>query len=186
MKFTPTELPEVILVEPKVFGDHRGFFLETYHVDRYKAGGIPLDFVQDNHSKSKRGTLRGLHAQLQQPQGKLVRALSGDIFDVAVDARPGSPRFGQWVGAMLTAENHHQLYVPPGFLHGFCVLSESAEVAYKCTALYAPEDEISVLWNDPAIGIQWPVDDPLLSARDEGASTLAEATPSFDVYRSLS
>lgn len=183
MKFSPTQLPEVILVEPKVFGDPRGFFLETYHADRYKEGGIPLDFVQDNHSKSKHGTLRGLHAQLEKPQGKLVRALAGEIYDVAVDVRPDSANFGRWVGALLTSDNHHQLYVPPGFLHGFCVLSESAEVSYKCTALYAPEDEVSVLWNDPAIGIDWKLNDPLLSARDEAALTLAEALPKFSVYR---
>lgn len=186
MKFTPTELPEVILVEPKVFGDSRGFFLETYHAERYKQHGIVPDFVQDNHSKSKHGTLRGLHAQLRQPQGKLVRALAGEIFDVAVDVRPGSSRFGRWVGAVLNAENHHQLYIPPGFLHGFCVLSESAEVAYKCTTLYAPEDEISVLWNDPEIGIAWPIEAPLLSGRDSAAATLAQAKPQLDIYNDLS
>lgn len=186
MKLTRTELPEVILVEPKVFGDDRGFFLETYHADRYKEGGIVPDFVQDNHSKSKYGTLRGLHGQLQRPQGKLVRALAGEIFDVAVDVRPGSSNFGRWVGALLSAENHHQLYIPPGFLHGFCVVSESAEVAYKCTALYDPEDELSVLWNDPDIAIDWPVQAPLLSARDSDAATLAEARPQLAVYNTLS
>lgn len=186
MKFTPTALPEVILVEPTVYGDDRGFFLETYHAERYQAGGIVPDFVQDNHSKSKRGTLRGLHAQLTKPQGKLVRAMAGEIYDVAVDVRPNSPRFGQWVGAYLSSENHHQLYVPPGFLHGFCVTSESAEVAYKCTALYAADDEISVLWNDPQIGIRWPVEQPLLSGRDQGAETLAQATSRFDIYNRLS
>ena len=185
MQFKPMELPEVILVQPKVHGDHRGFFLETYHAERYKAGGIPLDFVQDNHSKSKRGTLRGLHAQLEKAQGKLVRAMAGEIWDVAVDVRPGSPNFGKWVGALLTSDNHHQLYVPPGFLHGFCVLSDTAEVAYKCTDLYAADDEISVLWNDPEIGIEWPLESPLLSARDENAQTLAEAKNRFEVYAHL-
>ncbi len=185
MKFTPTELPEVILVEPRVYGDSRGFFLETYHADRYKEGGIVPDFVQDNHSKSKQGTLRGLHAQLRQPQGKLVRALAGEIFDVAVDVRPGSKNFGRWVGALLNAENHHQLYVPPGFLHGFCVVSESAEVAYKCTALYNPADELSVLWNDPLIGIDWPVEAPLLSDRDNDAATLLQVRPQLDIYNDL-
>ena len=182
MQSTKTALPEVILVEPKVHGDHRGFFLETYHRSRYIEAGIPLDFVQDNHSRSKRGTLRGLHAQLKQPQGKLVRCIEGEIFDVAVDVRRGSPRYGQWVGEILSEENFRQLYVPPGFLHGFCVLSESAQVEYKCTDFYAPEDEISVLWNYPALGIQWPIDEPLLSARDENARPLEEVADLFDAY----
>ncbi len=179
MIFRPTAIPDVILVEPKVFGDDRGFFLETYQQERYHAGGIPLPFVQDNHSKSRRGTLRGLHAQLQQPQGKLVRAVEGEIFDVAVDVRPGSPTFGRWVGETLSAENFHQLYVPPGLLHGFCVLSPTAQVEYKCTALYAPEDEISVAWNDPELGVEWPIEEPVLSQRDRDARSYAEAAPLF-------
>ncbi len=174
MKFTHTALDGVILVEPAVHGDARGFFLETYHRQRYVAGGIAEGFVQDNHSKSKRGTLRGLHAQLQKPQGKLVRAIEGEIFDVAVDVRRGSPTFGEWVGEILSAENFRQLYVPPGFVHGFCVLSESAQVEYKVTALYDRADEYGVIWNDPDVGIEWPIDDPLLSDRDRAAPRLRE------------
>lgn len=174
MKFTETALPGVILVEPKVFGDHRGFFLETYQKQRYVEGGIRDPFVQDNHSSSKARTLRGLHAQGRRPQGKLVRAVEGEIFDVAVDIRKGSPTFGQWVGYHLSAENFHQLYVPPGYAHGFCVVTETAQVEYKCTDLYDASDEIGVLWNDPEIGIEWPIDDPLLSEKDAVAPRLSE------------
>ena len=174
MKFHPTALGGVILVEPTVHGDARGFFLESYHLEKYTEGGIAARFVQDNHSKSKRGTLRGLHAQRLNPQGKLVRAVEGEIFDVAVDVRRGSPTFGQWVGATLSAENFRQLWVPPGFVHGFCVLSESAQVEYKVTALYDPADEYGVIWNDSEIGIDWPIDEPLLSAKDAGAPSLEE------------
>ena len=174
MKFIPTELPGVILIEPDVFKDARGFFLETYHERKYAEGGIAGPFVQDNHSYSARGTLRGLHAQLKHPQGKLVRAVKGEIWDVAVDIRPGSPSFGRWVGSTLSEENAHQLWVPPGFGHGFCVLSEEADVEYKCTTLYDPGDEIAIQWNDPAIGIRWPVAEPVLSARDQAARPLAE------------
>lgn len=179
MEFRRTEIPDVILVIPDVHGDDRGFFLETYHFEKYAEGGIPERFVQDNHSKSKKGTLRGLHAQHKQPQGKLVRAVEGEIFDVAVDIRPDSPTFGRWVGEMLTAANFRQLYVPPGFVHGFCVLSESAQVEYKCTDLYAPNDELSVIWNDPDVGIDWPISDPLLSAKDAAAPRLAEIKDSL-------
>ena len=179
MIFTPTpELPEVILVEPKVHRDDRGFFLETYHQQRYREGGILPDFVQDNHSRSARNTLRGLHAQLRNPQGKLVRAVAGEIFDVAVDIRRGSPTFGRWTGARLSADNFHQLYIPPGYAHGFCVLSETAEVEYKCTAFYDHDDEIALCWDDPEIGIRWPLPRataPLLSPRDLAAVRLAEA-----------
>ena len=164
MKFSPTALPGVILVEPDVFRDPRGFFLETFHAPKYRAGGIPFDFVQDNQSRSVRGTLRGLHAQRKRPQGKLVRALQGEIYDVAVDIRPGSSTFGRWVGAMLSAENFHQLFVPPGFAHGFCVTSETAEVEYKCTDLYDRSDELGLLWS--SVGIDWPVASPLLSPKD--------------------
>lgn len=174
MSFHRTALPGVILVEPEVHGDARGFFVETYHERRYVEGGIGEQFVQDNHSKSKRGTLRGLHAQLHKPQGKLVRAVEGEIFDVAVDVRSGSPTFGRWVGELLSAENFRQLYVPPGFVHGFCVLSESAQVEYKVTAFYDQDDEYGVIWNDPDIAIDWPIDDPLLSDRDRAAPTLRE------------
>jgi dTDP-4-dehydrorhamnose 3,5-epimerase len=174
MKFLPTALPEVVLVEPDVYGDDRGFFLETYQKQKYGAAGLPGEFVQDNHSFSIRGTLRGLHAQLRDPQGKLIRVVLGEIFDVAVDIRPESPTFGRWVGEVLSGENHHQLWVPPGFAHGFCVMSESAHVLYKCTTLYNKDDEIAVLWNDPEIGISWPTETPLLSPRDLGAPKLAE------------
>jgi len=177
IEFEPTRLEEVILVKPVVWKDSRGFFLETYHQDKYQANGIPLQFVQDNHSFSVRGTLRGLHAQLRHPQGKLVRAILGTIFDVAVDARPGSPTFGQWVHAELSSENHHQLYVPPGYVHGFVVTSDTAHVQYKCTDFYYPEDEISVLWNDPEIGIDWPIGDPILKEKDRTAPRLAEIVP---------
>ena len=164
MKFIQTGLPGVLLIEPDVFRDARGFFLETFHARKYREGGIPYEFVQDNQSRSQRGTLRGLHAQLRRPQGKLVRAVKGEIFDVAVDIRKGSPTFGKWVGATLSEENFRQIFVPPGFAHGFCVLSEIAEVEYKCTDYYDKADEIGVLWS--SAGIDWPVKDPLLSAKD--------------------
>jgi dTDP-4-dehydrorhamnose 3,5-epimerase len=174
VKFLPRALPEVILIEPAVFRDERGFFLETYHQRKFRDDGLPGEFLQDNHSFSVRGTLRGLHAQLRKPQGKLVRAVQGEIFDVAVDIRPDSPTFGRWVGEVLSGENLCQLYVPPGFAHGFCVLSESAHVLYKCTELYDREDEIGIAWNDPRIQIAWPVEDPLLSPKDLAAPKLAE------------
>ena len=166
MKFTPLALPEVILVEPDVHRDARGFFVETYHLEKYRAGGIPGPFVQDNHSRSVQGTLRGLHAQRRRPQGKLVRAVDGEMFDVAVDTRRGSPTFGRWVGVRLSGENFHQLYVPPGFAHGFCVLSPVVNVEYKCTDFYEPADEIGLAWDDPDVGIEWPVRDPIISDKD--------------------
>jgi len=179
MRFAPADaaLPEVIVVEPDVHRDDRGFFLETWREERYREAGIAGPFVQDNHSRSARGTLRGLHAQVRRPQGKLVRAVRGEIFDVAVDIRPDSSTFGRWAGATLTEENFHQLWVPPGFAHGFCVLSESAEVEYKCTDVYVREDEIAIAWNDPEIGILWPerLGKPLLSPRDRAAVPLAAA-----------
>ncbi len=182
MKFLTTDLEGVILVEPTVHSDPRGFFLETYHQAKYTAGGIVETFVQDNHSRSERGTLRGLHAQFRHPQGKLVRAVEGEIFDVAVDVRRGSPAFGRWVGEILSAENFRQLYVPPGFVHGFCVLSDSAQVEYKCTDFYHQDDEYSVTWNDPDIGIEWPITDPLLSTRDREARRLSELADRLPVY----
>ena len=166
MRFTRLELPEVILVEPDVHRDPRGFFLETYHLDKYRAGGVPGPFVQDNHSRSIQGTLRGLHAQRRRPQGKLVRAVEGEMFDVAVDIRRDSATFGRWVAVRLSGENFHQLYVPPGFAHGFCVLSRVVHVEYKCTELYDPADEIGVAWNDPDVAIGWPVRDPIVSEKD--------------------
>jgi len=177
LRFLPTDLPEVVLVEPRVFGDRRGYFLETYHEEKYRAGGIADRFVQDNQSLSARGTLRGLHAQLAPAQGKLVRAVSGEIFDVAVDIRRGSPRFGRFCAVSLSGESFRQLWVPPGFAHGFCVLSDQALVEYKTTAPYRPEGEIAVAWDDPAIGIPWPLEAPILSERDRAAPPLAELTP---------
>lgn len=172
MKVTQTSLQGVLLFEPKVFGDARGFFLETWRDEQYRELGIKESFVQDNHSRSEKGVLRGLHFQLNHPQGKLVSVIRGEIFDVAVDIRQGSPTFGQWYGALLSDENHHQLYVPPGFAHGFCVTSDIADVYYKCTDLYHPEDEGSVIWNDPCINIQWPLSDVKLSGKDSLAKEL--------------
>jgi dTDP-4-dehydrorhamnose 3,5-epimerase len=166
MRFVPLAIPDVVLIEPDIFKDDRGFFFEVYHREKFEAAGLPGTFVQDNQSYSHRHVLRGLHAQLRKPQGKLVRALQGEIFDVAVDIRPGSPTFGRWVSAVLSGENNCQLWVPPGFVHGFCVTSDSAAVQYKCTELYAPNDEIGVVWNDPEIGIEWPLAEPLISPKD--------------------
>jgi dTDP-4-dehydrorhamnose 3,5-epimerase len=174
VKVIATELAGVLLIEPTVHRDARGFFLETWHEARYREHGVDVHFVQDNHSRSTHGTLRGLHAQLgAHPQAKLVRCVAGEIFDVAVDVRVGSPTFGRWVGERLSADNFRQLYLPVGFAHGFCVTSETAEVEYKCSAPYAPQDEIAVAWNDPAVGIRWPVAEPRLSSRDAAAPRLA-------------
>lgn len=178
MKFTPTKIPDVVLIEPKVFGDHRGFFMETWQRQVFAAAGIDQTFVQDNHSRSAHGILRGLHYQIEHPQGKLVRVISGEVFDVAVDIRKSSPTFGQWVGERLSAENRRMLWVPPGFAHGFYVLSEFAEFLYKCTEFYAPEHERSILWNDPALAIDWPLVNgapPVLSAKDTTAPLLQNA-----------
>lgn len=177
MKVTPMSLREVLLIEPARFGDARGYFLETYREERYRAAGIELAFVQDNLSRSARGILRGLHLQHPNDQGKLVYVLAGEVFDVAVDVRVGSPSFGKWTGTTLSAEDHRQLWIPPGFAHGFCVTSESALFAYKCTAPYSVADEVGVLWNDPAIGIPWPIVDPKLSAKDAGLPKLADISP---------
>jgi dTDP-4-dehydrorhamnose 3,5-epimerase len=174
MNFLPTDLPGVILIEPDVFEDARGFFLETWHERKYTEGGVRGPFVQDNHSYSERGTLRGLHAQLRRPQGKLVRAVAGEMFDVAVDIRRGSPTFGRWVGFVLSGGNFRQLWVPPGFAHGFCVLSERVHVEYKCTDFYDRDDELAIAWNDPQIGVAWPIGSPILSARDAAAPRLAD------------
>jgi len=174
VKITETRLPGVLLIEPDVFGDHRGYFMESWNRRRYGEAGLDRDFVQDNLSLSRRGILRGLHYQWPQPQGKLVQVLQGAVFDVAVDIRRGSPTFGQWVGYELSADNHLQLFVPEGFAHGFCVLSEQALFAYKCTDFYNPDTEHSLLWNDPDIGIEWPLTDPLLSDKDAAAAPLNE------------
>jgi dTDP-4-dehydrorhamnose 3,5-epimerase len=170
-----TDLPEVLLVEPRVFGDARGFLYESFQTERYAAAGIPGPFVQENHSRSVRGTLRGLHFQEPRAQGKLVEVLRGLIYDVAVDVRVGSPRFGRWVGIELSETAPRQIWIPPGFAHGFCVLSESADVLYKCTELYAPENERSVAWDDPDLKIRWPLEAPLLSEKDRRAPPLARA-----------
>lgn len=174
MKIIATDHPEVLIVEPRVFGDARGFFKECFSAERYAQHGITGPFVQDNHSRSARGVLRGLHFQLRHPQGKLVWVSRGEVFDVAVDIRVGSPRFGQWVGVVLSAENHRQLWVPPGFAHGFCVLSGEADFQYKCTDYYHPDDETGILWNDPDLAIDWPVQQPLISGRDQQLPRLAE------------
>lgn len=175
MEFISTSLPGVTLVKPRVFGDERGYFLETFHSKKYAESGIHNEFLQDNLSKSEYGVLRGLHLQNPNSQGKLVSVIEGEVFDVAVDVRVGSPYFGKWVGATLSGENKHQLWVPPGFAHGFVVTSETAIFHYKCTDWYSPEHELSILWNDPEIGIEWPIQEPKLSPKDAHASTLAQA-----------
>jgi dTDP-4-dehydrorhamnose 3,5-epimerase len=174
---TPTAIPDVLVLEPKVFGDARGFFYESFNArDFAEATGVDVQFVQDNHSKSAKGVLRGLHYQIQHPQGKLVRVVQGSVFDVAVDLRKSSPTFGRWAGVELSADNCRQMWVPPGFAHGFVVLSESAEFLYKTTDYWYPEHERGLLWNDPAIGIEWPIDAaPQLAAKDQAAKPLAEA-----------
>jgi len=182
MRFVQTELAGVILVEPDVFQDSRGLFLETYHEAKYRDSGIAGPFVQDNFSNSMFGTLRGLHYQLGHPQGKLVSVVEGSIFDVAVDIRRGSPTFGRWFGCELSAKNRHQLYVPPGFAHGFCVTSETAAVTYKVTDFYSPKDERGIIWNDPVLAIPWPVAQPLLSSKDQAYHTLAEMTDDLPVF----
>lgn len=175
MKINKTNLEGVLHIEPKVFGDARGFFLETYNKKRYMESGFPdVDFVQDNHSCSSKGVLRGLHFQLNGPQGKLVQVATGSVFDVAVDIRVGSSTFGQWYGCELSAENHHQLWIPPKFAHGFCVLSDTADFIYKCTDYYNSHDEGGVLWNDPEIGVNWPIENPLLSDKDKNYLCLSD------------
>ena len=178
MKIIETVLPGVLIIEPKVFGDARGFFLETFHKQRYEAAGIPgdgLEFVQDNHSRSRKGVLRGLHFQLDHPQRKLVSAGTGVVFDVAADVNPDSRTYGQWVGVELNEENHRQLWIPPGYAHGFCVLSDVADFQYKCTALYDPASDVGVAWNDPDLDIRWPIEKPLLSEKDQALPRLSDA-----------
>lgn len=174
MKVIETPIPDLLIIEPAVFGDQRGFFMETWNRARYQAAGIGAEFVQDNLSLSRYGVLRGLHFQNPNPQGKLVSVLQGEVFDVAVDIRGGSPTFGAWHGVTLSAENKRQFYVPPGFAHGFCVTSESALFSYKCTDVYNPRAEGSIIWNDPDIGIEWPVQQPELSGKDAAAVRLCE------------
>ena len=187
MRVTPGVIPEVLVIEPDVYRDPRGFLFESFHARRYESSGIRGPFVQDNHSLSAGGTLRGLHLQLGDPQAKLVRVLSGEICDVAADVRVGSPTFGQWVAVRLSAENFLQMYVPAGFAHGFCVLSETAQVEYKCTAFYNPAGEIGIAWNDPELAIDWPVKSPLLSERDAALPAVAQIRdrlPRFEVITS--
>jgi len=178
MKFSSSSLPDVVIVEPRVFEDARGFFMETWEARKFSAGGISANFVQDNHSSSRQWVLRGLHYQIRQPQGKLVRVTQGEVFDVAVDLRRSSPTFGRWVGEYLSEANRKMMWVPPGFAHGFLVMSERVEFMYKCTDYYAPESERALLWSDPAIGIEWPLPGgvrPIISPKDEVANTLAQA-----------
>lgn len=182
MNTIPTELPGVIIIEPQVFPDARGFFFESYHAERYAHAGIPPTFVQDNHSSSTNGTIRGLHFQRRRPQGKLMRVIRGAVFDVAVDIRRGSPAFSRWVGVELSAENKRQLFIPAGFAHGFCVISEVAEVEYKCTDFYAPDDQHGVLWSDPTIGIRWPAREPILSESDRAYLPLTLDRDDLPVY----
>ncbi len=178
MKVTPTAIADVLIIEPRVFGDERGFFYESFNQQAFdQATGLALNFVQDNHSRSAKGVLRGLHYQIQQPQGKLVRVVRGAVFDVAVDIRKTSPTFGKWVGVELSEDNHRQLWVPPGFAHGFVVLSESADFLYKTTDYYAPHYERCIAWNDPVIGIEWPMEGaaPLVSAKDAAGQAFQDA-----------
>jgi dTDP-4-dehydrorhamnose 3,5-epimerase len=175
MNVVKTELPGVFLIEPRIFGDARGFFYESFQAARYAQAGVTGPFVQDNHSRSVKGTLRGLHFQEPRAQGKLVQVLRGTVYDVAVDVRRGSPNFGKWVGFELSDARPRQLWIPAGFAHGFCVLSESADFFYKCNEFYAPDAERSIAWNDPQIGIRWPLAEPLLSVKDREAPLLADA-----------
>ncbi len=175
MKVTPTQLPGVLIIEPRAFGDDRGFFLETFQAERYRElAGIGPSFVQDNHSRSARGVLRGLHLQKRRPQGKLIRVARGEVFDVAADIDPRSPTFGRWVGTTLSDANHRQLWIPPGFAHGFVVLSDVADFEYKCTDYYDPDSECGVIWNDEDLAIAWPIDRPTLSAKDQRLPKLSE------------
>jgi dTDP-4-dehydrorhamnose 3,5-epimerase len=178
MEFVPTRLPEVVLIKPKVFGDNRGYFLESWQQKKFSDAGIDANFVQDNHSHSAQWTLRGMHYQIQQTQGKLVRVSRGAVYDVAIDVRRSSPRFGQWVGVELSDVNHQMLWVPPGFAHGFLALSETVDFLYKCTDLYAPQHERTIRWDDPEVGIEWPLPkgvEPLLAARDAQANGIKTA-----------
>ncbi|MCF8721338.1 dTDP-4-dehydrorhamnose 3,5-epimerase [Nitrospina gracilis] len=177
MKFIPTELDGVVLIEPVVHDDARGFFVETYVRSLFRDHGIDVDFVQDNHSQSSKGVLRGMHYQVRHGQAKLVRVVRGEVFDVAVDVRPGSPSFGRWTGHTLSANNRRQLFIPAGFAHGYCVLSDTAEVIYKCSDYYHPEDEGGLIWNDPEVGIDWPVEEPVLSEKDQRHPRLKDILP---------
>ena len=182
MNFKETELKGIILIEPDVYKDDRGFFMETFQQERYRSGGILGPFVQDNYSNSLQGTLRGLHYQIKMPQGKLVYVTYGEVFDIAVDIRKGSPQFGKWLGFHLSSENKRQLYIPPGFAHGFCVLSKAADFIYKCTDFYSAESERGIIWNDPSLNIKWPLPSPLLSPKDQAFKTLEEMDNDLPLY----
>jgi dTDP-4-dehydrorhamnose 3,5-epimerase len=182
VRCTPSDIPDVLIIEPDVHRDARGFFVETYRADRYRANGIATPFVQDNHTRSVARTIRGLHMQRKRPQAKLVRVVAGEIYDVAVDLRRGSPTFGRAVGIRLSADNFRQCYIPTGFAHGFCVLTATAEVEYKCSEVYDPADEFGIAWNDRALAIAWPITDPLLSDRDRRNPTVAEITDQLPGY----
>lgn len=184
MKIVATPLPGVLLIEPRVFRDDRGFFLESFNADRFAQHGLPTAFRQDNHSHSVKGVLRGLHYQLRRPQGKLVSVLRGTVFDVAVDVRLESPTFGQWFGTVLTEEEPRYLWIPPGFAHGFCTLSDVADFVYKCTDVYVADDDRGVLWSDPSIGIEWPLDNPVLSEKDQRLHTLSARRIDLPRYES--
>jgi len=181
MKISKTPLDGLVIIEPRVFTDQRGFFFECYNLKEFSSVGIDVQFVQDNHSKSEKNTLRGLHYQINPGQGKLVRVIVGEIFDVAVDIRSKSPTFGQWYSSILSGENKKQLYIPIGFAHGFCVISETAEVLYKCTDFYSPKDERGIAWDDPTLNIKWPIQNPILSERDKHHPRFAEIKHDFFV-----
>lgn len=182
MKFTPLAIPDVILIEPDIFKDSRGQFFEAYHKEKYRAGGIAEELVQHNQSRSNKNVLRGLHLQLNHPQGKLVRVIKGEAFDVAVDVRVGSPTFKKWVAVTLSGDNNHQLYIPPGLAHGFVALTQDVEFEYKCTELYDKNDEATILWNDPGLGIEWPIKNPILSDKDLCGLTLRALTDKLPRY----
>ena len=182
MRCIPSTIPEVLIIEPDLHRDGRGFFVETYHREKYRASGIAPVFVQDNHTRSLARTIRGLHMQRRRPQAKLIRVIAGEIFDVAVDLRRGSPSFGRSVGVVLSADNFKQCYIPTGFAHGFCVLAGTAEVEYKCSDFYDPADDFGIAWNDPTLAIKWPVTDPVLSDRDQRNPTLAEVADTLTRY----
>jgi len=185
MRVTRIDIPGVLVLEPTLLSDHRGSFMETYHEERYRNAGIAERFVQDNYSRSIRNTLRGLHFQEPQAQGKLVMALEGTVYDVVVDIRKGSPSFGKWYGIELSGDTPRQMYIPPGCAHGFCVTSATASFLYKCTAYYSPNSDRGILWNDPALGIHWPISEPILSAKDQNLRTLAAMDSALPAYRSL-
>jgi len=186
MKIVKTPIPDLLLIQPRVFADERGFFLETFRRRGFEDQGIGLEFVQDNHSRSRKGVLRGLHFQKNYPQGKLIYVISGAIFDVALDIRRESPSFGLWHGAVLSDENHHQLWIPPGFAHGFCVMSEKVDLVYKCTDYYHPEDEGGIIWNDPELKIEWPIANPIVSEKDSKNPTLRAIEEDSQILRAFS